>query len=70
MVDSKKVTGFSGYVSQKHWKDSDKLVECTVECTIDGVPHKAVFDSVCPMTAIDDAHKNFDSYTWVPVVKA
>ena len=30
-----KGSNFSAYVSQKNWKDSDKQVECTVECDID-----------------------------------
>ncbi len=57
----------SAYVSQKNWKDSDPEVECTVECKIDGVNHKAVFYAVCPMTAIDKAHKEFETLNWIPL---
>lgn len=51
----------SGYVSQKNWKDSDKLVECTVRCYVNGVPHEVVFISTDPLTAIDEAQKMNDS---------
>lgn len=66
MKKSECAMNFSGYVSQKNWKDSDPEVECTVECTIDGVRHKAVFNAVCPMTAIDKAHKEFEQLNWIP----
>lgn len=61
-----KPLNISSYVSQKNWKDSDPEVECTVECTIDGKYYKAVFNAICPMTAIDMAHKNFENINWIP----
>lgn len=66
MIISNNVSDFSGYVSQKSWKDSDKFVECTVQCSIDGISHKTVFLAVCPMTAIEKARNYFDNYNWVP----
>lgn len=67
MLIANNVTGFSGYVSQKKWKDSDRVVECTVECNIDGVPHKTVFYAACPLTAIEKARDNFENYNWIPI---
>jgi hypothetical protein len=65
-MSTQKPMNMSAYVSQKNWKDSDPEVECTVECTIDGIPHKAVFYAICPMTAIDKAHKEFNNISWMP----
>lgn len=69
-MKTSEIGNFAGYVSQKNWKDSDTLVECTVECAIDGVKHKTVFDAVCPMTAIEKVRDSFDSYHWVKVEEA
>lgn len=60
---------FTGYVSQKNWKDSDKLVECTVECNIDGTRHKAVVMAQDPLEAIRNCQKHFESVTWEKVEK-
>jgi hypothetical protein len=65
-MSNQKPLNISAYVSQKNWKDSDPEVECTVECLIDGILHKAVFYSICPMTAIDKVHKNFSTINWMP----
>lgn len=64
MLDETKARNFSGYISQKNWKDSDPLVECTVECIIDGKPHKTVFMFIDPLEAIKEAQKNFNSLKW------
>lgn len=60
---------FASYVSQKNWKDSDRLVECTVECTIEGTRHKAVLMATDPLEAIRSCQKHFQSVAWEKVEK-
>ena len=58
---------FSSYVSQKNWKDSDSVVECTVECDIEGIRHKAVLMASDPMEAIRNCHRHFGAVEWEKV---
>lgn len=59
-----KGSNFSAYVSQKNWKDSDKQVECTVECDIDKQRYFKIIAATDPMDAIEFAQKNFGYLDW------
>ena len=59
-----KATNFSAYVSQKNWKDTDKTVECTVECDIDKQRYFKIIMATDPMDAIQFSQKNFDYLNW------
>lgn len=59
-----KGSNFSAYVSQKNWKDSDKQVECTVECDIDKQRYFKIIAATDPMDAIQFAQKNFGYLKW------
>jgi hypothetical protein len=60
---------FIGYVSQKDWEDSDKEVECTVECTVDGKNYKTSFLATDPLEAIKNAQNNFQHFDWKEIPK-
>lgn len=61
------IKDLKSYLSQKNWSDSDKEVECTVECDIDGVKHKVVFMCTDPLTALEKCRDNPKKYCWKPV---